>query len=396
MDDHALLALAARLAEQAGAAILAVRARGFAVERKHDLSPVTEADRAAEAIIVAGLRDATPDFPVIAEEEVAAGRITAPAPAFWLVDPLDGTREFAGGKDEFVVNIGLVRDGRMALGVVAIPALGELFTGIVGAGAWKRDRSGEAAIHTRAPPEDGLTVVASRLHGDTARLDDIPGRAACGAHAELRLGAEILPPGGGRRRPLPALRPHHGMGHRRAAGGAGGRRRPRRHARWRRRCATASPAGRTRTSSAGGARFPHRPVPRRAVSLWRNTIDSDIELIRKTRLAHWPLSCEAPAVAAYFRRPCREAARMILPRRHFVAGALAAAALIRAAPAMSQSMLVELDPSQSAAAPPPLTTAMPPPTQALAAAASPPARCRRGGATPWSRRRWMDAPRSPW
>ncbi|HLB98202.1 MAG TPA: inositol monophosphatase family protein, partial [Acetobacteraceae bacterium] len=111
MDDHALLALAVRLAEQAGAAILAVRARGFAVEQKLDLSPVTEADRAAEAIIVAGLRAAT-QLPVIAEEEVAAGRITVPAPAFWLVDPLDGTREFAGGKDEFVVNIGLVRDGR--------------------------------------------------------------------------------------------------------------------------------------------------------------------------------------------------------------------------------------------------------------------------------------------
>jgi len=171
MDDQALLALAARLAEQAGVAILAVRARGFAVERKADFSPVTEADRAAEAIIVAGLRGATPEVPVIAEEEVAAGRITAPGPAFWLVDPLDGTREFTAGKDEFVVNIGLVRDGRMALGVVFMPALGEMFSGIVGRGAWKRDRSGEVAIHTRAPPADGLTVVASRLHGDTARLD---------------------------------------------------------------------------------------------------------------------------------------------------------------------------------------------------------------------------------
>jgi 3'(2'), 5'-bisphosphate nucleotidase len=171
MDDHALLSLAIRLAEQAGAAILAVRARGFAVERKLDQSPVTEADHAAEAIIVDGLRAATPALPVIAEEEVAAGCITAPVAAFWLVDPLDGTREFAAGKDEFVVNIGLVRDGRMALGVVFIPALGEMFTGIVGVGAWKRDRSGEAAIHTRAPPEDGLTVVASRLHGDSERLD---------------------------------------------------------------------------------------------------------------------------------------------------------------------------------------------------------------------------------
>jgi 3'(2'), 5'-bisphosphate nucleotidase len=171
MDDHALLALAVRLAEQAGAAILAVRARGFAVERKADLSPVTEADHAAEAIIVAGLRSATPDFPVIAEEEVAGGRVTAAAPAFWLVDPLDGTREFASGKDDFVVNIGLVRDGGMALGVVFIPALNEMFTGIVGRGAWKRDSSGEAPIHARTPPDEGLTVVASRLHGDTAQLD---------------------------------------------------------------------------------------------------------------------------------------------------------------------------------------------------------------------------------
>jgi 3'(2'), 5'-bisphosphate nucleotidase len=171
MDDRALLTLAAELAEQAGAAILTIRARGFAVERKDDLSPVTEADRAAEAIIVAGLRSATPDLPVIAEEEVAAGRITAPTAAFWLVDPLDGTREFANGKDEFVVNIGLVRDGRIALGVVFIPALNELFTGIVGRGAWKRDKSGEAAIQAREPPAEGLTVVASRAHGDTAAID---------------------------------------------------------------------------------------------------------------------------------------------------------------------------------------------------------------------------------
>jgi len=171
MDDHALLALAVRLATQAGAAILAARARGFAIARKDDQSIVTEADHAAEAIIVAGLRAATPDIPVIAEEEVAAGRITAPGPAFWLVDPLDGTREFASGKDEFVVNIGLVRGGSMALGVVFIPALGEMFSGIVGLGAWKRDASGEAAIHTRVAPEEGLTVVASRVHGDTGQID---------------------------------------------------------------------------------------------------------------------------------------------------------------------------------------------------------------------------------
>jgi 3'(2'), 5'-bisphosphate nucleotidase len=171
MNDTALLVLATDLAEQAGAAILSIRARDYKILQKADSSPVTEADQAAEAIIVAGLRAATPDIPVVAEEEVAAGRFTVATEACWLVDPLDGTREFTAGKDEFVVNVGLVRDGRVALGAVFIPALGELFTGIVGTGAWKRDRNGTAAIHTRAPPEAGLTVVASRLHGDSARLD---------------------------------------------------------------------------------------------------------------------------------------------------------------------------------------------------------------------------------
>src|SRR5579864_3107439 len=99
MNDEALLSLAATLALEAGAAILAVRQRGFDVMRKEDRSPVTEADHAAEAIIVAGLRKAVPETPVIAEEEVASGRITEPTGEYWLVDPLDGTREFTAGKD---------------------------------------------------------------------------------------------------------------------------------------------------------------------------------------------------------------------------------------------------------------------------------------------------------
>jgi 3'(2'), 5'-bisphosphate nucleotidase len=171
MDDAALVALAAELATQAGAAILQVRRKGFDVMRKADRSVVTAADHAAEAIIVAGLRAAAPDIPVIAEEEVAAGRITAPSAEFWLVDPLDGTREFAAGNDEFAVNIGLVRDGRVVLGVVGVPAEGEMFGGIVGVGAWKRTAAGEVPITARLPPDEGLTVLASRHHGDAARLD---------------------------------------------------------------------------------------------------------------------------------------------------------------------------------------------------------------------------------
>ncbi|HET6182368.1 MAG TPA: 3'(2'),5'-bisphosphate nucleotidase CysQ [Acetobacteraceae bacterium] len=170
MTDTDLLELAAGLALKAGAAILAVRAHGFDPQRKSDASPVTAADHAAEAVIVAGLRTAVPHIPVIAEEEVAAGRITAPTDEYWLVDPLDGTREFIAGHDEFAVNIGLVRNGAAYLGVVGIPALGELFGGIVGRGAWKRTAGGEHPVHVRKPPPEGVTVLASRYHANNERL----------------------------------------------------------------------------------------------------------------------------------------------------------------------------------------------------------------------------------
>lgn len=170
MDDDALLALAARLAEQAAAAITAVRAAGFAVERKSDRSPVTEADRIAEALIVEGLRAAAA-IPVIAEEEIEAGTAPRdPGDRFWLVDPLDGTREFAAGRDNFTVNIGLVDAGRPVLGAVAIPATGELFWGRPGAGAFKRDAAGTRAIAVRRPPAAGLVVMGSGQYPGDPRM----------------------------------------------------------------------------------------------------------------------------------------------------------------------------------------------------------------------------------
>jgi 3'(2'), 5'-bisphosphate nucleotidase len=171
MDDAALLALAAELAARAGTEIMAIRKRGFQIDRKADQSVVTEADRAAEAIILAGLRRALPGCSVIAEEEASAGKIVAATPEFWLVDPLDGTREFSSGGNDFAVNIGLVRAGRPILGVVGVPATGEIFGGIVGSGAWRQKDGNRSPVVARMPPPAGLTVVASRYHGDQARLD---------------------------------------------------------------------------------------------------------------------------------------------------------------------------------------------------------------------------------
>jgi 3'(2'), 5'-bisphosphate nucleotidase len=166
MTDKELLDLAVRLVGLAAVEILDVQKSGFSVDEKADASPVTIADTRAEKVITAGLRHAAPDIPVIAEEEVAAGKITAPGPLFWLVDPLDGTREFAAGRPEFAVNIGLVRDGRAVLGAVASPATNEIFAGILGTGAWKIVAGVWHPISARPTPQAGLTIVASRHYKD--------------------------------------------------------------------------------------------------------------------------------------------------------------------------------------------------------------------------------------
>lgn len=174
-EEAGLLELAAGLARSAAAEVMRVRAAGFAVGRKADASPVTDADRAAEAVVLDGLRAACPDIPIVSEEQAAAGLAgAAPAGRFWLVDPLDGTREFAAGLPEFTVNIGLVVGRAAQLGVVAAPATGELFGGLVGAGAWKEDVPGgrRHPIRARPPPPRGVVVLASRHHGDERELAD--------------------------------------------------------------------------------------------------------------------------------------------------------------------------------------------------------------------------------
>jgi 3'(2'), 5'-bisphosphate nucleotidase len=159
------------IARAAGEVIMAVYATDFAVRGKSDASPVTEADERAETVIVQRLRALTPDIPIVAEEAVAAGQVPEVGDRFWLVDPLDGTKEFASRNGEFTVNIALVEGSVPVLGVVLAPAIGRLFAGAAGHGAVAEQGGARRAIRCRAVPPEGLTVVSSRSHGDAAALD---------------------------------------------------------------------------------------------------------------------------------------------------------------------------------------------------------------------------------
>lgn len=170
MSMSNLLERVCEIAREAGHAVMEVYCTDFAVRGKHDSSPVTAADERAEAIIVAALQALTPDVPIVAEEAVAAGRMPEVGGRFWLVDPLDGTKEFISRNGEFTVNIALVVDGEPVLGVVYAPALGRLFAGARGGDAYVEDAAGRRSIRCRGVPGAGLTVVASRSHGDADAL----------------------------------------------------------------------------------------------------------------------------------------------------------------------------------------------------------------------------------
>jgi 3'(2'), 5'-bisphosphate nucleotidase len=175
-------------AREAGEAILTIVRRGFEVESKQDRSPVTEADRAAELVILAALAKAAPGVPVIAEEEVAAGRIPAHDHTYFLVDPLDGTKEFVRGGDDYTVNIGLIEAGVPRVGVVFAPASGILHGGCVGEGAWVEDESGRHAIRARERGEQ-VTAVASKSHLNQATLDYL--EAAVGTCSYISVGSSL-------------------------------------------------------------------------------------------------------------------------------------------------------------------------------------------------------------
>jgi 3'(2'), 5'-bisphosphate nucleotidase len=178
----------------AAAAILRL-SRDSGLRIKADGSPVTAADETAEGIIRDGLARLAPAMPIISEEHASREKTTIDAASYFLVDPLDGTREFIAGRDEYTVNIAVMADGAPILGVITAPAFGLIWRGIVGRGAERlkfseSEASAADAIHTRARPPGELIVMVSRSHLDTptqAYLNDLPHtqRIGCGSSVKF-------------------------------------------------------------------------------------------------------------------------------------------------------------------------------------------------------------------
>lgn len=161
-----LLEQVERIAREAGNAIMRIYAEGFTVEQKEDLSPLTEADQAAHEIIAKGLQRLDLQAPILSEEDLDAFQGPDPHGRYWLVDPLDGTKEFIRRNGEFTVNIALIEDGIPILGVVFAPALGTAYLAIEGQGAIKVwDDGTRTQIETpTVPAESRWRVVGSRSH----------------------------------------------------------------------------------------------------------------------------------------------------------------------------------------------------------------------------------------
>jgi 3'(2'), 5'-bisphosphate nucleotidase len=172
-QEEQLLDTARRAALAAGEAIMRVYAEEFDVRHKLDKTPVTEADLAAERMIVAMLKEAFPEIPIVSEELVEAEGLPPSAARFWVVDPLDGTREFVAKNGEFSVCIGLVENGCPVLGVLHGPAVGLTYAAY-GPGTATRQRGGGAIepIRARAAPAEGFVVVHSRSHENSRRVGE--------------------------------------------------------------------------------------------------------------------------------------------------------------------------------------------------------------------------------
>ena len=171
-DRNRLLSEIIALAELAGAEIMKFYRGDMQIRHKADLSPVTAADQAAEDIILAGLRKLTPDIPIVAEEETAAGKIIEVGDRpYWLVDPLDGTKEFIAHRDEFTVNIALIENLSPTMGVVFAPALDTSYAANGPGTAVRRiGKQTPQSIAARRIPDQSVIATASRSHGDKDKM----------------------------------------------------------------------------------------------------------------------------------------------------------------------------------------------------------------------------------
>ncbi len=187
-DLGALIAPVCAIARKAGDEILKIYRTDFAVRAKADASPVTDADEAAERIIIAELARIAPDITIVSEEAAAVKMPEAGSRDFWAVDPLDGTKEFVKRNDEFTVNIALIADRRPVLGVLHAPALG-LTCWAAGAGTAMCQEGDAPArpIAARRAPSDGVVVISSRSHKNDAELErflseqKVKARLVCGS-----------------------------------------------------------------------------------------------------------------------------------------------------------------------------------------------------------------------
>jgi 3'(2'), 5'-bisphosphate nucleotidase len=186
---QALMDDVVQLAHRAGAAILPFWRADVAVTEKADQSPVTAADLAAHQVIVDGLTALAPDIPILSEEDAdIALAVRQGWQRWWLVDPLDGTKEFINGSEEFTVNIALIEAGRVVFGVVTVPTTGRAYYGGAALGAWRTDRGGEPQpIEVRQAPAAGrpFTVVASRRHSSPQQERLLAGLSAAVGELEL-------------------------------------------------------------------------------------------------------------------------------------------------------------------------------------------------------------------
>lgn len=183
------LEILVRIARDAGAVVMKHYQAGVETRFKDDRSPVTDADQEAEQLILAALAAEFPGVPVVAEEQAAAGRIAVAGSHFFLVDPVDGTKEFVKRGGEFTVNIGEIRDGAAVAGVVFAPAIGRLFVGSVEDGAFEVSGETVSAIAARTPATDGLVAVSSKSHPDAqtaAYLGRLPIKSHTNAGSSLK------------------------------------------------------------------------------------------------------------------------------------------------------------------------------------------------------------------